>query len=294
MLNYETILSNYDDKLTLMQWLKKVEAALENASATAFHVNKRGNATLTFSIDFADGTSIESDEFVLQQGESVASARIVNGQLILTLTNGDELNAGNLFNGNLTINGNISVSNNIETEFLNVRDTATLESVEITGSASVGGGLDVGGEITGNSIIENMSGYTFASPEVAGITKNILYASITKQGNLLNLAIVAKLNRSESVSGNTLRIGEFTIPADIGEKLVPTSIAGSNPIYLENKIFPLFSSYNTAANSLPVSVTKTGNTNIVIAANPINNNTTIGTEYFLRVQFTFLLSESMI
>ena len=71
MLNYETLLSNYDDKLTLMQWLKKVEEALKDASATTFKVNKKGNATISFSIVFEDGTELESGDIVLEQGESV-------------------------------------------------------------------------------------------------------------------------------------------------------------------------------------------------------------------------------
>lgn len=113
MLNYETLLSSYDDKLTLMQWLKKVEATLKDASAVSFKVNKKGDATLTFSIVFEDGSELESGEIVLQQGESVESAAIVNGHLILTLTNGDELDAGALFSGEVSITGNLSVSGKI-------------------------------------------------------------------------------------------------------------------------------------------------------------------------------------
>lgn len=116
MLNYETLLSSYDDKLTLMQWLKKVEAALNDASAVSFNVNKKGDATLTFSIVFEDGSEIESGEIVLQQGESVESAAIVNGHLILTLTNGDELDAGQLLNGDLNVNGNLTVSGNVKSD----------------------------------------------------------------------------------------------------------------------------------------------------------------------------------
>lgn len=96
MLNYETLLSSYDDKLTLMQWLKKVEEALKDASAVSFKVNKRGDATLTFSVVFEDGSELETDPIILQQGESVQAATIRNGHLILTLTNGDELDAGDL------------------------------------------------------------------------------------------------------------------------------------------------------------------------------------------------------
>lgn len=214
MINYETILSNYDDKLTLMQWLKKVEAALENASATAFHVNKRGDATLTFSIDFSDGTSIESDPIILQQGESVASARISNGQLILTLTNGDELNAGNILNGNLNVNGNVSVSNNIETEFLNVRDTARLESAEITGTADVGGDMVVAGsgsiggdfEVDG-AISQATANYSreFNFGTAGGITITNVYNRCEVINNVLYL--IANI-RLKNTSGAVKKLGQ--------------------------------------------------------------------------------------
>lgn len=207
MLNYDTILSSYDDKLTLMQWLKKVEAALKNASATAFHVNKRGDATLTFSIDFADGEQIESEPIVLQQGESVASARISNGQLILTLTNGDELNAGNILNGNLNVNGNVSVSNNIETEFLNVRDGATLQEAEIIGSASVGGSMDVSGGITGDTIEQASPNYSreFNFGTASGITITNVYNRCEVINNVLYLIANIKL---KNTSGAVKKLGQ--------------------------------------------------------------------------------------
>ena len=120
MLNYETILSSYDDKMTLMQWLKKVEEALKNASATAFKVNKKGEATLTFEIDFEDGTKLESGEIVLQQGETgpqgpqgetgpqgvgVVSFSIdANNHLIVTFTNGTTQDIGNIISGNIEVN----------------------------------------------------------------------------------------------------------------------------------------------------------------------------------------------
>ena len=96
MINYDTIISNFDDKVTLYNWLRKVEEALKNASATNFVVNKKGNATLSFSIAFADGETLESDDIVLQQGESVDQARIASGILQLHLTNGTWLTAGNI------------------------------------------------------------------------------------------------------------------------------------------------------------------------------------------------------
>ena len=96
MINYDTIKSVYEDKLTLMQWLVKVQNALKDATAVSFNVNKTGDATLTFSILFDDGTELETAPIVLEQGESVESATLRNGHLILTLTNGDELDAGDM------------------------------------------------------------------------------------------------------------------------------------------------------------------------------------------------------
>lgn len=96
MINYDTIISNFDDKVTLYNWLHKVEEALKNASATNFVVNKKGNATLSFSITFADGKTLESGDIVLQQGESVDQARIASGVLQLHLTNDTWLTAGNI------------------------------------------------------------------------------------------------------------------------------------------------------------------------------------------------------
>ena len=112
MINYDTIISNFDDKVTLYNWLRKVEEALKNASATNFVVNKKGNATLSFSITFADGETIESGDIVLQQGESVDQARIASGVLQLHLTNGTWLTAGNVktvFGQSLIGTGNVDI-----------------------------------------------------------------------------------------------------------------------------------------------------------------------------------------
>lgn len=95
-INKETIVSVFDEKLTLMQWLKTINKALEDAVLTGVEVRQKGNATYSFVVTFEDGTELESNEFVLAQGESINGATIRNGHLYLSLTNGDELDAGNL------------------------------------------------------------------------------------------------------------------------------------------------------------------------------------------------------
>ena len=95
-INKETIISVFDEKLILMQWLKTINKALDEAVLTGVTINKKGNATLSFVFTFEDGTTLETDDLILQQGESINGATIRNGHLYLSLTNGDELDAGNL------------------------------------------------------------------------------------------------------------------------------------------------------------------------------------------------------
>ena len=68
MINYETILSTADDKLTLMKWLQKVEDALKNASLERVSSSQPTTTTLVLTFHFADGTTLESPSIVLPRG----------------------------------------------------------------------------------------------------------------------------------------------------------------------------------------------------------------------------------
>lgn len=205
MIDYDTILSTTEDKMTLLQWLKKVEAALKDASATSFKVNKKGDATLTFSIVFADGTELESGEIILQQGESVESAAIVNGHLILTLTNGDELDAGAILNGDLNVTGSVTATGNITTggKFVGVTEFEKIK--------------DAQGH---NRFIEGDLSIT----ETEGIT--ITYAKWSLSGTHLMLVIAGS-----AANGTTLPWTEVfastgnTLPAWVFDKIYPTYAA---------------------------------------------------------------------
>lgn len=115
MINYETILSNYDDRLTLMQWLKKVEAALMAAALASVTITQPSADTAVFNFVFADGTSVSSPSLKLPrgpqgeqgtqgeqgaQGVGVSNVTInSNSHLIVTLTNGVEIDAGYIETG---------------------------------------------------------------------------------------------------------------------------------------------------------------------------------------------------
>lgn len=96
MINKQTIISVYDEKLTLLQWLKSVNKALDEAVLTGVEVRQKGNATFTFVFTFEDGSEVESSEIVINKGDSVESASIVDGHLILTMTNEETIDAGNI------------------------------------------------------------------------------------------------------------------------------------------------------------------------------------------------------
>ena len=68
MINLQTLLSTFDEKGTLLKWLKKVEAALANASLETVQVVVVDATHIKMKFVFADGTSIESPSITLPRG----------------------------------------------------------------------------------------------------------------------------------------------------------------------------------------------------------------------------------
>jgi hypothetical protein len=217
MIDYDTILSTTEDKMTLLQWLKKVEAALKDASATTFKVNKKGDATLTFSIVFADGSELESGEIILQQGESVQSAAIVNGHLILTLTNGDELDAGDL--GGVT-SFSIDASQHLIVTYQN----GTTQDL----GAIFAGDVNIAGVFTASHAkvfeqIEDANGNNrFVEGDITigtftGVTQT--YGKWSLCGTHLLIVIGLSIEAGSNITGGDLCY--ITIPSWIGAKIYP-------------------------------------------------------------------------
>lgn len=68
MINLQTLLSTFDEKGTLLKWLKKVEAALANASLETVQVVVVDATHIKMKFVFADGTFVESPSITLPQG----------------------------------------------------------------------------------------------------------------------------------------------------------------------------------------------------------------------------------
>ena len=67
-INKQTIISAFDEKLTLLQWLKTLEKALNEAVITDFESVRVDATHIKLKINFADGTSVETDNIELPQG----------------------------------------------------------------------------------------------------------------------------------------------------------------------------------------------------------------------------------
>lgn len=279
-INKETIISVFDEKLTLMQWLKTINKALDEAVLTGVEVRQKGNATFSFVVTFEDGTKLESNEFVLAQGESINGATIRNGHLYLSLTNGNELDAGNLKPvTSFTIN---------ESQHLIVNyGDGTSQDL----GAIFSGNVNIDGNLTANSIIENMTGYGFRLPaETTGITLNFSYVGVSKTGNKLTIVLAGDVTKTDN-DANSFNIGDIDIPADIGALLFPYSL---NPFtnIIANIACQCWPNYDVN-NKKDISVLfrKYANNyiNMIGYADPLTLNTT----YIFRIEQTFLVSDNL-
>lgn len=68
MINYETILSAFDDKETLLKWLQKVEKALTDSTLTSVDCVNVDDSHIKFTFNFADGSKIDTPEVYVKPG----------------------------------------------------------------------------------------------------------------------------------------------------------------------------------------------------------------------------------
>ena len=330
MINYETLLSAYDDKLTLMQWLKKVEAALKDASAVSFHVNKRGDATLTFSVVFEDGTELESEPIVLQQGESVQAATIRNGYLILTLTNGDELNAGNLggvsgfsinashhlivtyqngttqdlgaiFTGNVVINGNFEVTGRAKLPIIEggANNRVTIDDDVIINDSD----LTLTDGRLSTPIITSASDEIEAEKPIVEVMTGYSFTPQTIAGldfeyiyagcakNGNKLTFVLAMNVTKTASlGTTNPLGAFTIPSNVMAKLNLTQV-GQYALLGCGELSITSDALNYVR--VPFGLIRSGNVILFDIMGGGFASMTLNTKYFVRFEVTFLLGNNL-
>ena len=65
MINNDSVVTAYDEHLTLVEWLQKVEVLLKNGGLKETILNDKGNATFSLTLVFNDGSKIESNAMTL-------------------------------------------------------------------------------------------------------------------------------------------------------------------------------------------------------------------------------------
>ena len=204
--------------------------------------------------------------------------------LICTLSNGDSIDAGLIKQvTNFSINGSQHL-------IANYNDgTSTDLGAIFTGNINVSGNITASGSIsapaiTGDSIIENMSGYSFTKGNTANVVYDFIYAGTVKNGNKLTLCVFTKVKRTTSVS--SILLGTFDIPVAVSNKLFPT--IGNT---LSFATLNLAQNYDTSVSVNGV-VDKYATQLVFRIYN--TSNMTQDVDYYVRFEITFLLSENLV
>lgn len=216
--------------------------------------------------------------------------RVFSIALSTVITFNSEEIVVDLTNGALGIN-NTSVNtysvSQIDTKFATISyvDSALATKASLSGA-------NFTGAITAPSIIEDMSGYGFAlNTSITGYTLEAVYAGAVKNGNKVTFVAAINITRTEDgLSGNP-NLFRFTIPSAIGAKLIPTQIGGYT--YLANYVSHFWKS-GWSKQDVITYFNKNVNSSILFNADgAINTALEKDTKYYLRVEATFLLSDSL-
>lgn len=171
-----------------------------------------------------------------------------------------------------------------------VDDYLTEHPVDVTAIT----GLDIApkdvtasGNITAPSIIENMSGYSFTKGQTTNITYEYIYAGAVKNGNKVTFVNYLKFKRTDEVQYGIVNMGIFGIPLAVGNKLIPTT----GNVLTFNKV-SCNVNFNTSS-QLDAVVEKQSSTSIQMKLYGVND-LTANTDYYVRYEITFLLSDSLV
>lgn len=210
-----------------------------------------------------------------------------SGHLIVTLSNGDTIDAGLIKQvASFSIDGSqhlIATYNDGSTNDLGAIFSG---NITVSGNLTVTGGIS-GNAITGDSIIENMSGYSYVADSPSNCEIDPIYAGVVKNGNKLTFAFAFYITkRSTSYQGS---VCGFNIPSAIGALLYPSSIGGNN--YLAGGKISALDDIE-GSTMLNYAIRKNNNTSISFNVYGLTA-LTVDTQYYCRIEATFLLSTNL-
>lgn len=230
-----------------------------------------------------NGFKVGSEATDLSAGVPHITGMEVNasGHLIITMSEGDPIDAGLI---KQLSSMSIDASQHL---IANYNDGTSTDL-----GAIFQGNINIAGNLTADSIIENMSGYSASITAKENLTNIPIYVGMVKNGNKLTLVYFSSLIRTGAISGFTL-LCNFAIPNSIGSKLYPFLVAGSNT--LDYRRSTLVKRTTGAFLDVPLKIYKSNDTQInVMASSGALDSLDLNEEYLVRYEATFLLSDSLI
>lgn len=228
----------------------------------------------------ASGFMVGSDATDLSDGVPHITGITLDASqhLIFTMSEGDPIDAG-LVKGISSFS--IDASQHL---IVNYNDGTTQDL-----GAIFQGNVNIAGNLTANSIIENMAGYAgeISASLSANLTVSITYAGIVKNGNKLTFTLAGSITKTASEAGS--RIYNFYIPSAVGQNLYPMSI--DNIDGLSFKELYLASAYYDGV-TIKIRLNKTANNFLILEFYGLGNMV-VNTDYIFRYEDTFLLSDSL-
>ena len=214
-----------------------------------------------------------------------------SGHLIVTLSTGETIDAGLVKQVTaLSINGNQHLIANYNDGSSTDLGAIFSGNINISGNITATGSISAPA-ITGDSIIENMSGYTFTkSAATPNLSTTFVYCSVSKTGNKVTFVAFIVFNKNSSFTGTYASLGYFQIPQTVADLIYPFSLGGSDNV-VDIKDISFWSS-KTAHVECPIVFSKTGTRNFFLEAQGLNN-LTANTDYVMRYECTMLLSSNL-
>ena len=229
----------------------------------------------------SNGFMVGSDYTDIQQALAYITDVAVNasGNLTVTLSDGTIIQSGQI---KQISSFSIDASQHLIASFNN----GTTQDL----GAIFAGNVNVAGNFTANSIIENMDGYAFV-PNYNDEAWTPIYVGCVKTGNKLTFVVFGSVT-IPSAKAVLADLGYFIIPSAVASKLFPYNV-GLETDVLDQKIIKMNNSadtpYNTEGINCIVNFRKGG---LAVYVRIYSNLSNAGTYYF-RAEETFLLSDSL-
>lgn len=144
-------------------------------------------------------------------------------------------------------------------------------------------------KITGDEIVENMSGYTASMGSKTGWSLEKVYIGACKNGNKVTFVVALNITKTDNDAGQNFTLATINIPSSIGSKLYSTQVGAYT--FLDNKKIPAFDSF-ISSTDVYVYVRKESDTELQFRLGTGTFTTDI--KYYLRYEVTFLLSDDLI